>query len=146
MQEYEKPNVIFTKVSKLINFGKNAPWNVLKANDLFTTKPKTQPITKQLQLQGNNSFANRFMRKQRNKDFMEEDDMNIKWELIKSLIKLKLKSFRKIVLASRSPISNDNNIVKSLLFTLRNTSYYPSVSIYHFEHHNLQITFHKVSL
>ena len=46
MQEYEKRNVIFTKSSKLMNFGKNAPWNVLKANNSFTTKPKTQPITK----------------------------------------------------------------------------------------------------
>ena len=53
VQEYEKPNVIFTKSSKSMNFGKYAPWNVLKANDLFANKPKIQPIAKQAQLQGN---------------------------------------------------------------------------------------------
>ena len=101
MQEYEKPNVIFTKSSKSMNFGKNAPWNVLKANNLFTTKPKTQPIAKQLKLQGNNFFVNLYLQKQIYSDLMKHDDVNIKGELINSIIKLKLKNLQKIGLASK---------------------------------------------
>ena len=63
IQEYEKPNVVFTKSLKSMNFGKNAPWNVLKANDLFANKPKTQPIAKQVQLQGNDFYLNIFLQK-----------------------------------------------------------------------------------
>lgn len=63
IQEYEKPNVVFTKSLKSMNFGKNAPWNVLKANDLFANKPKRQPIAKQVQLQGNDFYLNIFLQK-----------------------------------------------------------------------------------
>ena len=63
IQEYEKPNVVFTKSLKSMNFGKNAPWNVLKANDLFANKPKAQPIAKQVQLQGNDFYLNIFLQK-----------------------------------------------------------------------------------
>ena len=63
IQEYEKPNVVFTKSLKSMNFGKNAPWNVLKANDLFANKPKIQPIAKQVQLQGNDFYLNIFLQK-----------------------------------------------------------------------------------
>ena len=63
MQEYEKPNAVFTKSLKSMNFGKNAPWNVLKANDLFANKPKTQPIANQVQLQGSDFYLNIFLQK-----------------------------------------------------------------------------------
>lgn len=60
-----------------MNFGKNAPWNVLKANDLFANKPKTQPIAKQVQLQGNDFYLNIFLQKQCHRDVMKQDLMNI---------------------------------------------------------------------